>query len=53
MITHVLQQTQVKTILFFQKNKNSKKPHQYKQKTPYYTPNYRSSDDDNFHDQNQ
>ena len=37
---------------FFQQNKNSKKPNQYKQKTPYYTPNYQSSDDDKFHDQN-
>ena len=36
--------------LFFQQNKNSKKPYQYKQKTPYYTPNYHSSDDDEFHD---
>ena len=23
-----------------------------KQRTPYYTPNYHSSDDDDFHDQN-
>ena len=37
---------------FFQQNKNSKKPYQYKQKTPYYTPNYHSSDDEEFHDQN-
>ena len=37
---------------FFQQNKNSKKPYQCKQKTPYYTPNYHSSEDDNFLDQN-
>ena len=37
---------------FFQQNKNSKQPYQNKQKTPYYTPNYHSSDDDNFHDPN-
>ena len=37
---------------FFQQNKNSKQPYQNKQKTPYYTPNYHSSDDDDFHDQN-
>ena len=37
---------------FFQQNKNNKKPYQYQQKTPYYTPNYHSSDDDDFHDQN-
>ena len=37
---------------FFQQNKNHKKPYQYKQKTPYYTPNYHSLDDDDFHDQN-
>ena len=36
---------------FFQQNKNNKKPYQYKQITPYYTPNYHSSDDDDFHDQ--
>ena len=35
-----------------QQNKNSKQPFQNKQKTPYYTPNYLSSDDDDFHDQN-
>ena len=52
MITHVFQQTQVKTIHFFQQNKNSKQPYQNKQKTSYYTPNYHSSDDDDFHDQN-
>ena len=37
---------------FFQPNKNSEQPYQNKQKTPYYTPNNLSSDDDNFHDQN-
>ena len=37
---------------FFQQSKNHKKPYQYKQKTPFYTPNYHSSDDDDFHDQN-
>ena len=37
---------------FFQQNKNSKQPYQNKQKLPYYTPNYLSSDDDDFHDQN-
>ena len=37
---------------FFQQNKNSKKPYHYKQKTLYYTPNYHSSDDDEFPDQN-
>ena len=31
---------------FFQQNKNSKQPYQNKQKAPYYTPNYLSSDDD-------
>ena len=51
MITHEIQQTQLKTTHFFNKNKNNKKPYQYKQKTPYYTPNYHSSDDDDFHDQ--
>ena len=35
---------------FSQQNKNNKKPYQYKQKTPYYTPKYYSSDDDDFHD---
>ena len=34
---------------FFQQNKHNKKPYRYKQKTPYYTPNYHSSDDDEFH----
>ena len=37
---------------FFQQNKNSTKQYQFKQKTPYYTPNYHSSGDDEFHDQN-
>ena len=37
---------------FFQQNKNSKQPYQNKQKTPFYTPNYLPSDDDDFHDQN-
>ena len=37
---------------FFQKNKNSKQPYQNEQTTPYYTPNYHSSDDDDFYDQN-
>ena len=37
---------------FFQQNKSSKQPYQNKHKTPYYTPNYHSSDDDDFHDQN-
>ena len=37
---------------FFQQNKNSKQPYQKKQKTPYYTPNYHSSDDNDVHDQN-
>ena len=48
MITHEIQQTQVNTIHFF---KNHKKPYQNKQKTPYYTPSYHSSDDDDFLDQ--
>ena len=53
MITNKIQQTQVKTIHFFNKIKIIKKtiPIQTK-KTPYYTPNYHSSDDDDFHDQN-
>ena len=37
---------------FFQQNKHSKQHNQNKHKTPYYTPNYLSSDDDNFYDQN-
>ena len=37
---------------FFQQNKNNKQQNQNKQKTPYYTPNYLSSDDEAFYDQN-
>ena len=53
MTTNEIQQTQVKTIHFFNKIKIIKKtiPIQTK-KTPYSTPNYHSSDDDDFHDQN-
>ena len=52
MVTNKIQQTQVKTIHFFNKIKKIKNHRKYKQKTPYYTPNYHSSDDDDFHDQN-
>ena len=52
MITHEIQQTQVKTIHFFNRKKNSKQPYQNKPKTPYYTPNYHSSHDDDVNDQN-
>ena len=51
MITHEIEQTQVKTIHFLNR-KNSKQPYQIKPKTPYYTPNYHSSHDDDVNDQN-
>ena len=41
----------MKTINFFNRIKITKN-HTNLKKTPYYTPNYQSSDDDNFHDQN-
>ena len=43
MITHEFYKTKVKIILFFNQNKH---------KTPYYTPIYFSSDDEDFYDQN-
>ena len=52
MITNEIQQTQVKTIHFFNKIKIIKNHTNTNKKTPYYTPYYHSSDDDNFHDQN-
>ena len=52
MITHLFQQTQMKTIHFFNGIKIVNSHTKENQKTPYYTPNYHSSDDDDFHDQN-
>ena len=43
----------MKIIHFFNKIINNKQQNQNKHETPYYTPNYFSSDDEDFHDQNQ
>ena len=42
---------QSKNYPIFQQNKNNKQQNQNKQKTPFYTPNYLSSDDEVFYDQ--
>ena len=52
MITHVFEQTQVKTIHFLNRIKMVNNHTKKKQRTPYYKPNYQSLDGDNFHDQN-
>ena len=48
-----ISQDQSENYQFFQQNKNNKQHNQNKHKTLYYTPNYLSSDDEDFYDQNQ
>ena len=47
-----ISQDQSENYPFFQQNKNNRQQNQNKQKTPYYTPNFFSSNYDNFHNQN-
>ena len=42
-------QEQSENYPFFQQNKNNKQQNQNKHKTPHYTPNYLSSDDDDYY----
>ena len=48
-----ISQEQNENYPFFQQSKNNKQQNQSKHKTPYYTPNYLSSDDEDFYNQNQ
>ena len=52
MITHEIQQTQVKTFHFFNRIKIVNSHTKINKKTLNYTPNCLSSDDDDFDDQN-
>ena len=52
MITHEIQQTQMKTFHFFNRIKIVNSHTKINKKTLYYTPNCLSSDDDDFDDQN-
>ena len=47
-----ISQDQSENYPFFLQSKNNKQQNQKKLKTPYYTPNYLSSDDEDFYDQN-
>ena len=48
-----ISQNQSENYPFFQQSKNNKQQNQNKHETPYYTPNYLSSDDEDFYNQNQ